>query len=118
MNPYYNPEKFGLEMISFDEDGLSWEFNTLCFWATPDGKIYSAQDSGCSCPTPFENYDKEELKDVLIGMEKVESKAQAVRIFEKWNDKGYENRFCTSSDTEKLEEWYKKHSKKKKKQHI
>jgi|ERR1035437_10252693 hypothetical protein len=113
MNPYYSPEKLGLEMISFEEDGLSYEFNTLCFWATSDGSVYSAQDSGCSCPTPFEDYDKEELKDVLMGMEKVESKKHALQIFKAWNDKG-DNLLRTSDGKDNLEEWFKKHFKKNK----
>lgn len=55
-NPYYSPEKCGLELLSvIDEPGLSYEYNTTI--VTKDietGKIFVVSDSGCSCPTPFE----------------------------------------------------------------
>jgi hypothetical protein len=58
MNIYYDPEKHGLELIhTLDEDNLSYEFNTIAiFRATETGKLYYAHSSGCSCPTPFEEY--------------------------------------------------------------
>jgi hypothetical protein len=58
MNIYYNPNECGLEIVDvLDEDNLSYEFNTLAiFRATETGKLYWAGSSGCSCPTPFEEY--------------------------------------------------------------
>ena len=54
-NPYYDPEKCGLEIIeTLDESGLCYEFNMLVVWKNKDGKLYFMKDSGCSCPTPFE----------------------------------------------------------------
>lgn len=86
MNPYYNPEKLGLDLISFDQPNMCYEYNTLCFWSTPDGKVYTAQDSGCSCPTPFEDHhDKPTLDEVLNTMERVGSLEQAENIFDTWN---------------------------------
>lgn len=57
-NIYYDPEKCGLEIVGvLDEDDLSYEFNTLIVLrATESKKLYWAQSSGCSCPTPFEEY--------------------------------------------------------------
>lgn len=47
----------GLEIVSADESGLSWEYNTLLVVThTPSGRVFIAEDSGCSCPTPFECY--------------------------------------------------------------
>lgn len=59
-NPYYSPELLGLETIyEIEEPNLSYEFNTFVLWReTATGILYWAQDSGCSCPTPFENYCK------------------------------------------------------------
>ena len=56
-NIYYNPEKCGLRIISvFDEPGLSYEYDTtLVLQDICSGKFYTVRDSGCSCPTPFEN---------------------------------------------------------------
>ena len=88
INPYYNPEKLGLSLLSFDEPNLCYEYNTLCFWKTEDGRIYTASDSGCSCPTPFEQYAGTTLDEVLQQLERIGSLEQAERIFESWNDNG------------------------------
>lgn len=68
-NIYYNPEDHGLEIIAELEnsDGC-YEFDThLVFRHTKSGKLYYAHDSGCSCPTPFEDFhsidDMEEVSD-------------------------------------------------------
>ena len=87
-NPYYDPESLGLEKISFEEPGLSYEFNTLCFWSTGDGRVFSAFDSGCSCPTPFEDYEAETQAECVQLLERVGSKEQAEQIFASWNNGG------------------------------
>jgi hypothetical protein len=52
---YYTPEKFGLTVVrEFDEPGLSYEFNLFVIWKDGNGQYCWAEDSGCSCPTPFE----------------------------------------------------------------
>jgi hypothetical protein len=89
MNPYYNPELLDLDLISFDEPNLSYEYNTLCFWATKDGQIYTAQDAGCSCPTPFEDaHDRPTRDEVIATLERVGSVEQAESTFDAWN-RGY-----------------------------
>jgi hypothetical protein len=57
-NPYYSPECLNLTIIdSLDED-INWEFNIVLLWQHNETKeLYWAQDSGCSCPTPFEDYN-------------------------------------------------------------
>ena len=57
-NIYYNTEDCGLTQIDvLDESNLSYEFNTLLIVeATQSKKMYWAASSGCSCPTPFEEY--------------------------------------------------------------
>lgn len=56
-NPYDSPDKFGLEIVRvYDEPDLSYEFNMVVVWRDKKtGKEYWAADSGCSCPSPFEN---------------------------------------------------------------
>lgn len=58
LNIYYNPKNCGLEIVAtLDEPDLSYEYNT--FLVVKDiytGRLFYATDSGCSCPTPFENY--------------------------------------------------------------
>jgi hypothetical protein len=55
---YNEPEHFGLTLIRMlDEPGLSWEFNMFGVWRDLDGQLYYATDMGCSCPSPFEDYN-------------------------------------------------------------
>ena len=85
MNPYYDYEKLDLEMFEVNEPDMSYEFNTLCFWSTGDGRVFSASDSGCSCPIPFENYESETIEGVLQQLERVGSLEQAEQIFDSWS---------------------------------
>lgn len=40
-----------------EEPGLCYEFNTLqVVKHDPSGRLFYAQSSGCSCPTPFEEF--------------------------------------------------------------
>jgi hypothetical protein len=57
-NIYYSPEDFGLVLVdSLDEPDLSYEYHTLIVLQhTESGRIFYAEDSGCSCPTPFEDF--------------------------------------------------------------
>ena len=106
MNPYYDAEKLELEMLSFDEPNMSYEYNTLCFWAAKDGRIFSASDSGCSCPTPFEDsHDRPTRDEVLQTLERVGSVAQSESIFESWNNGLAANSRLPASDKQKLAEW-------------
>lgn len=56
-NVYYHPEACGLELVGDLEDANAcWEFTTLIVVREiATGDLYAAQDSGCSCPTPFED---------------------------------------------------------------
>lgn len=53
---YSKPENYDLEIIGeLDEDDLSYEFHMLVVWKHKDGRLFYATDSGCSCPSPFED---------------------------------------------------------------
>lgn len=54
-NIYSAPEKFGLTIVdSMSMTKESYQFDILL--VITDGKnFYAARDSGCSCPSPFEN---------------------------------------------------------------
>ncbi len=108
-NPYYGPEHFGLEMLSFEDQEASYDFDTLCFWATPDGRIFTASDSGCSCPTPFEDYEGETLDEVLPRLERVGSLEQAESIFKSWNSE-YRQK-TDPEDLQKVVAWFNEHFK-------
>ena len=66
---YDKPEEHGLKQIGcLDEADMSYEFNMLCVWQHKDGRIFYEQDSGCSCPSPFEdNTCLESLTEVKHG---------------------------------------------------
>lgn len=54
---YYNPEEYDLEIIrDVDKSSGSYEFDQFVVWRNiKTNEFYFATDSGCSCPTPFEN---------------------------------------------------------------
>lgn len=56
-NPYYSPEKLGLEIVgelNFSDEAYEFDFRVA--WKDSKGKVFTARDSGCSCPSPFEDY--------------------------------------------------------------
>lgn len=57
-NYYYNPESFGLEILGQVDPGEPYRFDiVLLLRRTADGKLFWDDDSGCSCPIPFEDRD-------------------------------------------------------------
>ncbi len=58
-NLYYNPEKYGLRVVAqIDYSDGSYQFDYRVVWADKDGALWTARDSGCSCPSPFESTDE------------------------------------------------------------
>lgn len=56
-NVYYDAKDFGLTpVVEIEYSSGSYEFDTRVVWRTADGKLLTARDSGCSCPTPFEDF--------------------------------------------------------------
>ncbi len=63
-NPYYHPEKCGLEIFDYIDTGESYEFDMLVIWEKlDDNTLWYDTDSGCSCPTPFDE-DRCELRPI------------------------------------------------------
>ena len=61
-NIYYDPQKFGLEMVGEVEwVGASYEFDLTGVWKEKRGVYWIGNDSGCSCPSPYEDLTKEDL---------------------------------------------------------
>ena len=80
INAYYNPEKLGLEQVaSIEYSSGSYEFDTRVVWRHKEtGKLYTARDSGCSCPTPFEGCQSlEDLADFSASKIIEEAKEEA-----------------------------------------
>lgn len=68
-DPYNQPEKFGLTPVAeVHWDDESYQFNFMAVWVDGNGQLYWATDSGCSCPSPFEDFhslDELEKGDIL-----------------------------------------------------
>jgi len=48
----------GLELLDeLEFSDRSYCFDTLVVWRDTEGRVFAARDSGCSCPSPFENYN-------------------------------------------------------------
>jgi hypothetical protein len=57
MSIYYDPEEFGLVIHGVVEEDESYQFKIVVVWKDVyDPVYYWAADSGCSCPSPFEEY--------------------------------------------------------------
>lgn len=65
-NIYYDPEKFGLEQVAeIDFSDGYYQFDYLVVWKDKDDRLYYAEDSGCSCPSPFETFTRETVTPVV-----------------------------------------------------
>jgi len=85
-NPYYYPGELGLESVELDELDLNWAFNKMLI-VRPKGRageVYVAFDQGCSCPTPFEDYEGETQEEVLALMERVRDWEHLQELYRAW----------------------------------
>lgn len=55
MTPYHDPEKFGLTLVGSIDYRDAYEFDIVAVFRDQQGRLGYLQDSGCSCPMPFEN---------------------------------------------------------------
>jgi len=78
--PYSCPEKLGLEIVgeAGDEDA-SYSFDMFVVWKDAAGKLYYGSDSGCSCPSPFEDY--REVSDLTTA-----TVAEIHAALDEWDD--------------------------------
>ena len=66
-NPYESPEQFGLEHVGEIQWGpVSYDFDlTAVFYRAEGNKFFLVDDSGCSCPSPFESTRVSDLGPAL-----------------------------------------------------
>ena len=88
MNPYYDSDKLSWTLHSLDRD-LSYEFDILAFWITPESEVYTAADSGCSCPTPFQDYKGTTPEEIKAKLTRVESLKHATEMTQEWLGRCY-----------------------------
>lgn len=78
-NIYANPEKHGLKVVAELEysDGM-YQFDTRVVWRHGEtGILFTARDAGCSCPTPFEEYDTLESLEQLVSLDTLRDEYKA-----------------------------------------
>ncbi|WDM16722.1 hypothetical protein J3S85_37795 [Streptomyces lavenduligriseus] len=57
-NVYHHPEKHGLTVVGEVDTAGGYEFNMLVVWVRDeDSAMFWSTDSGCSCPSPFEDVE-------------------------------------------------------------
>ncbi|MEO3860954.1 hypothetical protein [Acrocarpospora sp. B8E8] len=62
MSLYYSPEKYGLATVGeIDWSDGCYQFDYTVIWRNHDGQLFHADDSGCSCPSPFESTGLDDL---------------------------------------------------------
>jgi len=73
-NPYYSPEKCGLTLVdSIDDAEANYSFDIVAVWVDNlTGRMYWASDSGCSCPSPFEEFHSLEDMGRLTSVRQLE----------------------------------------------
>ncbi len=81
INPYYDSEKFGWEVLEIKYGDMCSEFDILVFWKTNEGAVFMAHDSGCSCPDPFEKFESDTEDGVKNLLERVSTIEQAKEKF-------------------------------------
>ena len=61
-NLYYYPQMNGLETVGeFDWAEPDYSFDLCVVWKEKRGMYWVGNDSGCSCPAPFEDQTKDDL---------------------------------------------------------
>ncbi|KKK56067.1 hypothetical protein LCGC14_3068230, partial [marine sediment metagenome] len=84
---YCNPESFGLKVFAMAEMEMSWEFSMFVVWVDGEGMLFYAEDSGCSCPIPFEDIGHiTQLLRIGDGRFGLQSFYQTLNAWKDWND--------------------------------
>lgn len=96
-NVYYSPEDFDLEPVGdIEYSSGHYEFDTRVVWHK-GGQLYTARDSGCSCPVPFEDYTS------IASLTNITQNYRSflTKEFEE-NESGYSRSYATRSDLNSL----------------
>lgn len=56
MSLYSNPSDHGLTLIADVNFSEGWDFDIFALFRNDEGMWFMAHDSGCSCPSAFEDY--------------------------------------------------------------
>ena len=56
-----DPKKFGLTLVGTVDFEHGYEYDTMAVWKTTDGRFLRGHSSGCSCSSPFDTGDVDDL---------------------------------------------------------
>ena len=75
---YHDPEDFGLKVVAELHYDDGYDFDIRVVWRHKEsGRLYTGRDAGCSCPSPFEDYNKLEDLDELVSMDALREEARS-----------------------------------------
>lgn len=97
---YYQPEAFGLVPIGeLDDPNANYSFDIFAVWKHEEtGTIYYGTDSGCSCPSPFEDYTSlDQLTKVTFMFDFIDDVRDYFNHLAPWDD-DYNNKLMWSSE--------------------
>ena len=63
-NLVYHPEDYGLNLVAEDDCAGPYEFDQIKLFKSNNENFYIVEDSGCSCPIPFEYIKIADLKPI------------------------------------------------------
>lgn len=66
-NIYYHPENCGLTIFDQIDTDRDYGFDMFIIFLKEDDTLWWATDSGCSCPTPFENINENDLSPITLN---------------------------------------------------
>ena len=94
-NVYNHPERYGLKIVGEVEWSVPcYSFDFTLVLEDGDGNLWWGSDSGCSCPSPFEDHEFPEDFETGSKYELVKHlKTRASRVFE--SDREYANKNVT-----------------------
>lgn len=79
---YHSPEHFGLEIVGqLELAEPDYSFNYGVVWYRPETeRFYYAEDSGCSCPSPYEDYTSIESLGKPMTLAELKAELRTVKI--------------------------------------
>ena len=85
-NIYYDPEDYGLKVFTSVEDEADYEFDMFVVWVDEAGALFYAEDSGCSCPEPFQGIAGIGELGTIIGADGLKAFFDALTAWGKCNE--------------------------------
>jgi hypothetical protein len=97
---YYNPEQLGLKVFAeISNLALDYEFSMFIVWQDAEGNLFYGEDSGCSCPEPFQDVTGVEDLNTIIGADGLQAFFDALTSWGKNNSTDTYGDMCTVETT-------------------